>query len=78
MIEALKDIGIYDKVGGKFKLSALIQRRMLELMQGGRPLIDNTKGMTMMEIAVQEILEDKICISDESNKENNPALDIRL
>ena len=77
MIEALKEIGIYDKVGGKFKLSALIQKRMVELMQGGRPLIDNTKGMTMMEIAVQEILEDKICIDDETEKDN-PALDIQL
>ena len=50
MIEDLKDIEIVNKVGGKFKLSALIQRRMIELMEGARPLIDDTEGKTMMEI----------------------------
>ena len=60
MINALKDISLIDKVGGKFKLSALIQKRMLELMQGSRPLIANTEGKTNMEIAVAEILQDKI------------------
>lgn len=68
MIEALKDIKLYDKVGGRFKLSALIQRRVVELMQGSRPLIDNTKGMTLIEIAVNEILQDKIAISFEGDE----------
>ena len=35
---------------------------MGELLQGGRPLIEDTEGMTMMEIVVQEILQDKITI----------------
>jgi DNA-directed RNA polymerase subunit omega len=60
MIESLKDTRIADKVGGRFKLSALIQKRMLELMQGSRPLITDTEGKTLMEIAVAEILQDKI------------------
>jgi len=60
MIEELKQDAIYNKVGGKFKLSALIQKRMKEIMNGSRPLIDETKGLTMMEIVVQEILQDKI------------------
>ena len=60
MIEGLKDSSIMDKVGGKFKLTALIQKRMLELMQGSRPLIANIEGKTNMEIAVSEILQDKI------------------
>ena len=29
-------------------------------MQGSRPLIDDAEGKTHMEIAVQEIIEDKI------------------
>ena len=62
MIEDLKDVEIVNKVGGRFKLSALIQKRMLEIMQGGRPLIEDTEGKTMMEIVVQEIKEDKITI----------------
>ena len=33
MIEALKSDEIVNKVGGRFKLTALIQKRMLELME---------------------------------------------
>ena len=62
MIEALKSEEIVNKVGGKFKLTALIQKRMLELMQGSRPLVERRRGMTDMEVAIQEILEDKISI----------------
>jgi hypothetical protein len=35
-------------------------------MAGARPLIDETQGMTQMEIVVQEILQDKIAIDDQS------------
>jgi DNA-directed RNA polymerase subunit omega len=65
MIEALKSEEIIRKVGGRFRLTALIQRRMLELMQGARPLVERTRGMTDMELAIQEILEDKIGIDYE-------------
>ncbi len=65
MIEALRSEDIVRKIGGKFRLTALIQRRMLELMQGARPLVERTKGMTDMELAIQEILEDKIGIDYE-------------
>lgn len=60
MIEALKHDELLNKVGGSFKLSVLIQKRMKEIMNGSRPLIEDTKGKTLMEIVVQEILEDKI------------------
>jgi DNA-directed RNA polymerase subunit omega len=62
MIEELKDANILNKVGGRFKLSALIQKRMLELMEGSRPLIEDTEGRTMMEIVVEEIKQDKIML----------------
>ena len=62
MIEELKSADLANKVGGRFKLSALIQKRMLELMQGARPLIEDAEGRTTMEIVVQEILHDKINI----------------
>ena len=64
MIEELKSEEIINKVGGKFKLTALVQRRMAELLQGGRPLITDTENRTMLEIVVQEILQDKIAIDD--------------
>ncbi len=59
MIEGLKDDGIINKLGGRFKLTALIQRRLVELMQGARPMVE-TRGLTDMEVVVREILEGKI------------------
>lgn len=64
MIEELKDTTILNKIGGRFKLSALIQKRMIELMEGGRPLIEDTEGMTSMEIVVEEIRQDKIVLEE--------------
>ena len=76
MIEALKNFELVEKVGGRFRLSALIQRRMLELMQGSRPLIDDTRGKTMIEIAVQEIVEDKIAFEDAPEKPSTSKFSI--
>ena len=64
MIEELKSEKIVNKVGGRFKLTALVQRRLSELLQGSRPLIEDIEGKTMLEIVVQEILQDKIAIDD--------------
>ena len=61
MIEALKSDEIVNKVGGRFKLTALIQKRMMELMDGARPLVERG-GMTDLEVVIQEILQDKIAI----------------
>ena len=46
MIQALKSDDIVNKVGGRFKLTALIQKRMLELMDGARPLVERTDGQS--------------------------------
>jgi DNA-directed RNA polymerase subunit omega len=62
MIEALRSEEIIDKVGGRFKLTALIQKRLVELVHGARPLVERERGMTDMEVVIQEILEDKIAI----------------
>ena len=67
MIEELKSTEIVNKVGGRFKLTALVQKRLGELMQGSRPLIEDTKGKTQLEIVVQEILQDKITIDYEAS-----------
>lgn len=56
MIHELKNEDLINKVGGRFKLTALIQKRMRELMMGARPMIEPGK-MTPMEIVVQEIKE---------------------
>ena len=64
MIDELKSEKLVNKVGGKFKLTALVQKRLSELMQGGRPLIKDIEDRTMLEIVIQEILQDKIAIDD--------------
>jgi len=72
MIEELKNTDIINKVGGKYKLTALIQKRLDELMEGARPLIEDTEGKTQLEIVVQEILQDKIAIDYEASDITKP------
>ena len=61
MIDAFKSDDIVNKVGGRFKLCSLIQRRLVQLMEGSRPLVDRD-GRTDLEIVVEEILQDKITL----------------
>ena len=68
MIEELKSTELINKVGGKFRLTALIQKRLDELVQGSRPLIEDTEGLTMLEIVIQEILQDKITVDTKNIK----------
>ena len=71
MIEALKSDEVVAKVGGRFKLTTLIQKRMLELMDGARPLVDRGT-LTDLEVAIQEILQDKITIDYEASGLDQP------
>jgi DNA-directed RNA polymerase subunit omega len=66
MIDALKEEEIVNKVGGRFKLSTLIQKRLAAINSGARPLVD-FRSDDKMEIVVQEILQDKIFL-DASNQ----------
>jgi len=65
MIEALKEEAIVNKVGGRFKLSTLIQKRLVALNAGARPLV-NIGTEDKLEIIVQEILQDKIYLDASS------------
>jgi DNA-directed RNA polymerase subunit omega len=59
MIDALKHDDLILKLGGRFKLTALIQRRWLELLRGARPMVE-TEGLSELEVVIQEIVEGKI------------------
>lgn len=59
MLDELKEEAIVNKVGGRFKLSTLIQKRMVALNTGARPLVES-RGGDKMAIVIQEILQDKI------------------
>lgn len=76
MYDELKEEEIVRKVGGRFKLSTLIQKRMVQLNQGARPLVD-TKVQDKMAIVLQEILQDKIYLDTSSNVgvANSPDFD---
>ena len=77
MIEALKSEEIVDKVGGRFKLTALIQRRLQQLVEGARPLVDRD-GRTDLEIVIEEILQDKIPLSYDEDASAKRAADALL
>lgn len=72
MLEALKEEAIVNKVGGRFKLSTLIQKRMVQLNRGSRALVEmQTKNL--MEVVVQEILQDKIYLDTSGEARVRPA-----
>ena len=66
MMEELKEEEIVNKVGGRFKLSTLIQKRLVALNKGSRPLVE-IDTQNKMSIVLQEILQDKIYL--DSSKE---------
>jgi DNA-directed RNA polymerase subunit omega len=59
VLDDLKEEEIVNKVGGRFKLSTLIQKRMVALNTGAKPLV-HTHTTDKMAIVIQEIMEDKI------------------
>lgn len=59
MLDELKDEAIVNKVGGRFKLSTLVQKRLVQLNQGSRALVDLDTN-DKMKIVLQEIVQDKI------------------
>jgi DNA-directed RNA polymerase subunit omega len=61
MIEALKSDEIVHRMGGKFKLCALVQHRWVELINGARPLVERA-GRSDLEVIIDEVLQGKIGI----------------
>ncbi|MBR0224707.1 MAG: DNA-directed RNA polymerase subunit omega [Thermoguttaceae bacterium] len=68
MIEELKDEELIEKVGGRFRLTSLIQKRLAVLNRGSRPLAKDPTGKNdNMQIVVREILEGKIFLDMDNN-----------
>lgn len=63
MIDELRDRTIHAKVGGAFKLTTLIQKRLVELNRGSKPLVERLPGESNLEIVIKEIMQDKIYLS---------------
>jgi len=71
MIEELKDEGLVRKIGGRFRLSALIQKRLVALNEGTPPAIDygrdgSTATRDWLHTVIREILQDKIYLNTEN------------
>ena len=67
MIDELREEAIVNKVGGRFKLSTLIQKRLVALNAGARPLVNASPNANKMRVVIQEILEDKIYLDANAN-----------
>ena len=65
MLEELKEEEIVNKVGGRFKLSTLIQKRLVQINAGSRPLVEMDTS-DKMSIVLQEIRQDKIFLDTSS------------
>ena len=66
MLDEFREDEIARKVGGRFKLTSLIQKRMVALNRGARPLVDlPTKDL--MQIVVAEIMLDKVYLDATGN-----------
>ncbi|MCC9600546.1 DNA-directed RNA polymerase subunit omega [Stieleria sp. JC731] len=75
MLEELKDEETVNKVGGRFKLSTLIQKRLVQLNQGSRALV-SVDTHDKMSIVLKEILQDKIFLNTDNEVEQVTELDL--
>jgi DNA-directed RNA polymerase subunit omega len=60
MIDELRDEKLIEKVGGRFQLSALIQKRLVYLNKGAASFVETDGSKSKLELVIQEIVEDKI------------------
>lgn len=59
MLAEFREDDIVRKVGGRFKLSTLVQKRMVALNRGAQALVD-LPTRDLLEIVVAEVNQDKI------------------
>jgi len=74
MIEELKEEELIRKIGGRFKLSALIQKRLVALNEGTPSAIDHVRNSSAatrdrLNTVIHEILRDKIYLNTESGRQ---------
>jgi len=61
---------LYEQVGGKFRLTVLLQRRVNELVKGAPRLIkvDHTREKDFIHIALEEVKSGKINLSEDAEQ----------
>ena len=76
MLPDLKSDEVVLHIGGAFRLTALVERRLKELVEGARPLVD-PQGKRLVQIAVEEVAQGKIEIDYERTEGLDPP-DVEL
>lgn len=61
MARLIREEEVIEKVGGRFILSSMVQKRLRELMSGAQRLVESD-SRDALQIIYQEIMEDKIAL----------------
>lgn len=48
------------RLGGRFKLTVLIQKRIQDLARGAAPLVETAKEGSLIDVAIEEIAQGKV------------------
>ncbi|MBI4243705.1 MAG: DNA-directed RNA polymerase subunit omega [Planctomycetes bacterium] len=62
-----------EEVGGIFRFTVLLQRRVRELVRGATPLVAVTTEMDPIDIALKEFLDGKISFQDVEAKKKSKS-----
>ena len=69
MLDIDLEEALVEKVGGKFALTSLMQKRMVELNRGARPLVEAEDSEDLRRLVCREILEEKIKLAPREDVE---------
>ncbi len=61
MAQPIREEEVVAKVGGRFALTSLVQKRLRELMSGAQKLVEGS-SRDLLQIVYQEIMENKIAL----------------
>ena len=64
MLDTELEDQLIEKVWGKLRLTALMQKRLVELKRGARPLVEVENPRDFQMVVVQEILQEKIELAE--------------
>jgi len=61
------------RMGGRFKMTVLIQKRIQELVRGANPLIvlDKERKQSIIDIAVEEVVQGKVYFEPSAEDEES-------
>ena len=60
---------VTEKVGGAFRMTVLVQKRVRELAQGMPPLVPVREGMSFFDVVMEEITQDKLNLLEEGDNQ---------